>query len=163
MDDVLYVVKEDVISRMNYLFAISHDEIMQSFVYCIFTLTRQGENSGERGDGSNAGRISRRCLYFRELLLRTQSCLTMCELSWLIFGEDFLFLLYPRGCPPCGRLLASSSWIFSCVMKTLMVTDRKDMGFTLISCSLQSGYPFQGYGSLTLLSSVRRLNSRGIP
>ena len=48
---------------------------------------------------------------------------------------------YPRDCPPYGRLLASSSWRFSCVMKTLMVTDREDMEFTPISCSLQLDYP----------------------
>ena len=61
-NDVLHVVKEDVISRVNYLFIISRDEIMHSFVCCMFTRTRQGENSDERGDGLNAGRISRRCL-----------------------------------------------------------------------------------------------------
>ena len=41
---------------------------------------------------------------FRDLLLRTQSCLTTRELSWLNFREDFMFLLYS-----CGYRISVSS------------------------------------------------------
>ena len=47
-------------------------------------------------------------------------------------------MIDPHVCPPYGRRLASSSWRLSCVMRTLMVTDRERMEFTTISCSLES-------------------------
>ena len=54
-------------------------------------------------------------------------------------GEKVRF--NPHVCPPYGKRLASSSWRFSCVMRTLMLTDRDHMEFTTISCSLELCYP----------------------